>query len=94
MMLSQPPFPADFAHQNGSLTQPWQLWMNNIHLLLKLQGQSFTVASLPNGTYSSQSAFASNGRKSGEGAGAGTGIPAWWDGTMWRTFYDNSQVRA
>ncbi len=39
-------------------------------------------------------AFATNGRKSGEGAAAGTGCPVWSDGTNWRTFYDNSIVAA
>jgi hypothetical protein len=39
-------------------------------------------------------AYASNGRKSGEGSGAGTGVPVWSDGTNWRTFYDNSVVAA
>ena len=39
-------------------------------------------------------AIATNGRKSGEGAGAGTGCPAWCDGSHWRTFYDNSIVAA
>ena len=39
-------------------------------------------------------AFASNGRKSGEGAGLGTGCPVWYDGTNWRTFYDNSIAAA
>lgn len=39
-------------------------------------------------------AFATNGRKAAEGAGAGTGCPAWFDGTNWRTFYDNSIVAA
>ena len=38
--------------------------------------------------------FATNGRKTGEGAGSGTGGPVWWDGNTWRTFYDNSQVLA
>jgi len=32
--------------------------------------------------------FATDGRKDGEGAGAGTGIPIWFDATSstWRTF--------
>ena len=94
MILTQPPFPQAFSLDNGELSPAWQLWLTTLQALLKLQGQSFTVANLPNGSYAGQQAFASNGRKSGEGAGSGTGIPAWWDGSMWRTFYDNSQVAA
>lgn len=57
--------------------------------------QSAALASLPTTNLQAGStAFASNGRKSGEGAGAGTGIPVWWDGTNWKTFYDNSTAAA
>lgn len=59
------------------------------------QLKAYTVATLPTaniGLYTM--AFATNGRKSGEGAGVGTGVPVWFDGTIWRTFYDNLQVLA
>jgi hypothetical protein len=39
-------------------------------------------------------AFATNGRKSAEAAGLGTGCPVWWDGTNWLTFYGNAAVTA
>lgn len=39
-------------------------------------------------------AFATNGRKSGEGAGAGTGQPVYRNGTNWRVFRDDSVVVA
>lgn len=60
---------------------------------------SFTVAALPvtlRGVpiLTNSYAFASNGRKSGEGAGAGTGCPVWFNGTLWLTFYGNTQVLA
>lgn len=57
---------------------------------------SYTVAGLPSTTtYGVGSeAFATNGRRAGEGAGTGTGCPVWSDGTNWRTFYDNSIVAA
>ena len=45
---------------------------------------AFTVAGLPAGAAGYQ-AYATNGRKSGEGAGAGTGVPVFHDGTAWRT---------
>lgn len=38
--------------------------------------------------------LAVDGRKAGEPEGAGTGTPVWRDGAVWRTFYDNSQVKA
>lgn len=58
--------------------------------------KAYTVAGLPTPTSALQEgqAFASNGRKSGEGGGAGTGVPVWCDGAAWRTFYDNAAVAA
>jgi hypothetical protein len=37
-------------------------------------------------------AFANDGRRSGEIFGGGSGLPVWYDGTDWRTFFDNSVV--
>jgi hypothetical protein len=53
---------------------------------------SFTVATLPSASEAGEgaTAYASNGRRSGEEPGAGTGIPVWSDGTTWRTYYDNT----
>lgn len=48
-----------------------------------------TLASLPlSGVENGARAFATNGRKDGEGAGVGTGIPVWYDETsaLWRTY--------
>jgi hypothetical protein len=55
-----------------------------------------TVAGLPSASLylKGRTAFATNGRRSGEGAGAGSGVPVWSDQTNWRTFYDNSVVAA
>lgn len=60
---------------------------------------AYTVASLPSsGLANGQSfvtiAFASNGRKSGEGAGSGTGVPVYWDAasSQWLKFSDNTAV--
>ncbi len=57
---------------------------------------SFTVAALPapSAVGVGAIAYGFNGRKSGEGSGAGTGIPVWCDGTNWRTFYDNTIAMA
>jgi hypothetical protein len=59
--------------------------------------QSFTVATLPTITETggTQIAFATNGRNPGEGAGAGTGVLVWNNGTSgWRTVYDGTAVVA
>ncbi len=56
----------------------------------------FTVATLPTPSTAGAGAmaYASDGRKSGEGPGAGTGIPVWSDSANWRTFYDNTVAAA
>lgn len=92
MMLTEPPIPQNFADGAGNLSPSWRIWTTNIHAVLKLSGQSIPVVQLPVGTYRGQTTHVPNGRKAGEGPGAGTGIPAWFDGTVWRTFYDNSVV--
>lgn len=43
-----------------------------------------TVAALPVRVLPGTIAYASNGRKNGEGAGAGTGVLVFHDGTAWR----------
>lgn len=55
-----------------------------------------TVASLPtpSSTIKGATAFATNGRRSLEMAGNGTGCPVWCDGSNWRTMYDNTVVAA
>lgn len=39
-------------------------------------------------------AFATNGRKPGEGSGAGTGVPAFYDGSGWRSGCDGTALAA
>lgn len=68
------------------------LWQKSVTDALSA---SYAVSSLPNRNIGlGMRTFAKDGRKGGEGAGAGTGIPVWWDGSVWRTYYDNSQVMA
>ena len=57
-----------------------------------IKDKSYTVASLPSCATlgAGTTAYASNGRRSGEGAGAGSGIPVYCDGANWRAYYDNS----
>lgn len=53
-----------------------------------------TVATLPVAGAAGQFYFASNGRKAGEGAGVGTGLPVYWNAatSQWYTFSGNIQV--
>jgi hypothetical protein len=44
----------------------------------------YTVATIPAAGTAGRMAFATNGRKNGEGPGAGTGVLAFDDGTAWR----------
>jgi hypothetical protein len=54
---------------------------------------TYTVAALPTGA-AGRMAFASNGRKNGEGAGAGTGVLVFHDGTAWRACDTGATVAA
>lgn len=53
----------------------------------------YTVANLPSATAGSV-AFASNGRANGEGAGLGTGVLVFYDGTAWRACDTGATVAA
>lgn len=56
----------------------------------------FTVAALPVASAAGNGAiaFATNGRKGGEAAAAGTGTPVFSNGTIWLCYYNNLQVTA
>lgn len=54
---------------------------------------AFTVAGLPAGA-TGQYAYATNGRKVGEGAGSGTGVPVYFSTAQWRVFSTDAQVLA
>jgi hypothetical protein len=58
-----------------------------------LQLRSYTVATLP-AVGDALLAYASDGRKVGEGAGAGTGVPVYRDGGTWFRFADDTAVAA
>jgi hypothetical protein len=53
---------------------------------------SFTVASLPSGVSTGALALAVNGRKPSEGAGAGTGVQVYYDGSRWISASSGSAV--
>ena len=55
---------------------------------------NYTVAGLPVAGTAGRYAFATNGRKTGEGAGAGTGVLCYDDGIAWRRVDDGTTVLA
>jgi hypothetical protein len=55
---------------------------------------SYTVADLPSGMTAGAKAFASNGRKPGESAGAGSGVETFFDGQHWISSCSGSVVAA
>ncbi|MET3135621.1 hypothetical protein AAKU55_005933 [Oxalobacteraceae bacterium GrIS 1.11] len=58
-----------------------------------LASGSFAVAALPAGANGVR-AFAANGRKVGEAAGAGTGVPVYFSNGAWRRYSDDAAVAA
>ena len=54
---------------------------------------TYAVAALPTGTAGAM-VFASDGRKAGEGAGAGTGVLTVYSNGAWRRLSDDSAVVA
>ena len=54
--------------------------------------ERLAFADLPAAGQAGRVRFVTNGRKVGEGAGAGTGVPAYDDGTNWYRFSDDTPV--
>jgi len=52
------------------------------------------VANLPASAKVGTVAYASNGRKSGEGAGSGTGVMVYFSNGLWRVFSTDAQVQS
>jgi hypothetical protein len=55
---------------------------------------SYTVVNLPSGMTAGAKAFASNGRKPGEAAGAGSGVEVFFDGQHWISSCGGTSVAA
>lgn len=57
---------------------------------------SYTVVALPATAQTGAYAWATNGRKPGEGAGAGTGVPVFWNPStsQWFSSLSGAQVTA
>lgn len=63
------------------------------NLLAGLGVVTYTVSALPTAT-ANRMAYASDGRKSGEGSGAGTGVLVIANGTNWKTVDTGGTVAA
>jgi len=59
-----------------------------------IEYQPMTVAGLPTMSRVGQTAYTSDGRKVGEGAGAGTGVLVFYDGIAWRACDSGQTVSA
>lgn len=52
------------------------------------------MAALSTGLFESEEGYATNGRKVGEGAGNGTGVPIYWSQGAWRVLSTDQAVQA
>jgi hypothetical protein len=66
---------------------------HDLNGLVAVTINGYTVANLPAGS-NGMVAFASNGRKVGEGAGAGTGVLVVFSDSAWRRLSDETAVSA
>lgn len=66
----------------------------NVHAEAGIVPGSYLVSELPSNVPAGTFVFARNGRKDGEEAGKGTGVPVFWDGKGWKNFYNNGTVEA
>lgn len=65
--------------------------VNTFTSIGSIQLAKYTVAGLPAGS-EGQLAYATNGRKVGEGVGAGTGVPVYFSNASWRVFSTDAAV--
>lgn len=56
--------------------------------------QKATVANWGTSGLEGQIGYATNGRKSGEGMGSGTGVPIYFSNGLWRVYSTDAQVQA
>lgn len=68
-------------------------WLIDVHAETHTP-PSVLVVNLPATAIPGTMRFVTNGRKVSEGAGAGTGTTAVWDGTAWRRVADDTTVAA
>lgn len=78
---------------NGNLIEQ-HATTGNMKIKGTFRALASTVAALPLAPPEGATAYATNGRKSGEGAGAGTGVPVYYSAGKWRVYRDDSEVQA
>jgi hypothetical protein len=71
----------------------WWAWLTQL-IGLTTPVQNYTVAGLPSSAGAGQVAFATNGRKPGQGAGSGTGMLVFYDGTAWISVSSGTTIAA
>lgn len=104
---SDPVFlPGPNLHVEASATATWEDVMEedirgNYGIMALVEAGTVTVALgytvaellLMTG-FEGQREYATNGRKTGEGGGAGSGVPVYYSNAVWRRYYDDAQVTA
>lgn len=70
------------------------LYVRNAGGWMPAIGASYLVAALPATAPEGARAFTVDGRKVGEGASAGTGVPVYYSAGQWRTYSTDAQVLA
>jgi len=86
---------APIADEQRFITRDFLKYQQTLEKLAR-NLQQFTVAALPSSPTPLEGAiaFATNGRKQGEGLGAGTGVACYFSNLRWRRFSDDTQVLA
>lgn len=75
----------------GNISRDFLKYLQNLETHIS-QLTSLKVVQLPANPGEGSIAFATNGRKHGEGAGAGTGVPCYYSHGFWRRYSDDTQV--
>lgn len=75
----------------GSISRDFVKYLQNLETRIS-QYAPFKVVQLPTNPGEGSIAFATNGRKQGEGAGAGSGVPVYYSNGFWRRYSDDTQV--
>ncbi len=84
---------SDYYSLADVITGQWDAGNETIEAQFPVNMQSYTVAGLPGGV-AADVAYASDGRKAGEGVGAGTGVLVFYDGTNWIAVDSGATVAA
>lgn len=76
----------------GQVSQDWQRSLSlDLPSLLRHWG-NYPKAKLPTAALAGDMAYCTDGRKVGEGAGAGTGVPVYFSNTAWRVYSTDAPV--